>query len=153
MLATDLDHVTEQIALTPMMEKAITFLQQTRGQELKDERIEIDGNKVYALVQSYETVATDTARFEAHRKYIDVQYVASGIECIGWAPTELLQSPTAYDESSDAWFGTVPLDKVTSIRLSAGQLAVLYPTDAHAPKQAVGEPTQVNKIVVKVIIE
>ena len=38
-----------------------------------------------------------------------------------------------YDPAKDAWLGTVPTDEITPVRLAAGQLAVLYPTDAHAP--------------------
>jgi beta-galactosidase beta subunit len=54
MIVTDLDHVTKQSALTPMMKKATPFLLQTRGQGLADGRIEVEGNRVYALVQTHE---------------------------------------------------------------------------------------------------
>ena len=55
-----------------------------------------------------------------------------------------------YDAAKDAWLGTVPAAEITPVRLSAGQLAVLYPADAHAPKRAAGAPVPVSKIVVKV---
>lgn len=153
MVVTDLDHIIEQVALTPALEKAFAFLGQIRRPGLKDGRIEIDGDRVYALIQTYETLTIDAVRVEAHRRYVDLHYIISGFECIACAPSELVRSPTVYDESSDVWFGVAPLDVTTLVRLSAKHVAVFYPTDAHAPKLAAGQPARVNKVVVKAIIE
>jgi beta-galactosidase beta subunit len=57
-----------------------------------------------------------------------------------------------YDPAKDAWLGTVPADQITPLRLAAGQLTVLYPTDAHAPRHAAGASMAVKKIVVKVAV-
>ena len=59
----------------------------------------------------------------------------------------------AYDEKKDISFGTVGPGKWTPIHLQAGQVAVLWPEDAHAPKLAAGGPSPVMKIVVKVVVE
>ena len=152
MIVTDLEHITEQAALSPALQKAIDFLRQAHPQELSDGRVEIDGDKVYALVQSYETVATDEPKFEAHRKYLDVQYPASGDKVIGWAFIDRLIVNVPYDEAKDVCLGSVSTHDMTPVRLSSGHLAVLYPTDAHAPKLAVGAPAPVKKIVVKVAV-
>ncbi len=42
MVVTDLEHVPEQLALTPSLQKAIDFLERTRGQELADGREEVE---------------------------------------------------------------------------------------------------------------
>jgi biofilm protein TabA len=153
MVVTDLEHVQEQLALTPSLQKAIDFLERTRGQELADGREEVDGDKVYALVQSYDTAAHGAEIvFEAHRKYIDVQYVALGREVIGWAYIDRVTVTAAYDEAKDAWFGTRPASETAFVWLNAGQLAVLHPTDAHAPRLAAGAPAHVKKVVVKVAV-
>jgi YhcH/YjgK/YiaL family protein len=116
--------------------------------------VEIDGDRVFALVQSYQTVAAgDPVLCEAHRKYIDVQYVAAGEEVIGWASTGRLTITADYDQAKEAWFGTLPPADTTFVRLAAGELAVLYPTDGHAPRLAAGAPAAVKKIVVKVAVE
>lgn len=152
MIVTDLKHFAEQAALSPALRNAIDFLREVHPQELTDGRVEIDGDEVYALVQSYKTMATDEPKFEAHRKYLDVQYVAEGEEVIGWAFIDRLVIDAPYDEAKDVCFGRVPQSDTTLVRLSSGQCAVLYPTDAHAPKLAVTVPTPVKKIVVKVVI-
>jgi YhcH/YjgK/YiaL family protein len=152
MIVTDVAHLAEQATLTPALRKALTFLQALPPQPLADGRIEIDGSNAYALVQSYETQAGGDWVFEGHRKYLDIQYVLSGEEVIGWAFMERAAVTMPYDAAKDAWLGTVPAAEITPVRLSAGQLAVLYPTDAHAPKHAAGASGPVKKIVVKVAV-
>jgi biofilm protein TabA len=151
MIVTDLEHASEQIALTPALQKALAFLQRLGSQTLADGRVEIDGEQAYALFQSYDTRPGEP-KFEAHRKYLDIQYVAAGEEIIGWAFIDRMVVDAAYDEAKDVCLGHVPPAEVTPVRLSAGQLAVLYPTDAHAPKLAAGAPAAVKKIVVKVAV-
>jgi YhcH/YjgK/YiaL family protein len=152
MIVTDLAHLAEQAALTPALQKALAFLHGLAGQPLPDGRIEIDGSNVYALVQSYETQAGGDWGFEGHRKYLDIQYVVAGEEVIGWAFLDRATVTMPYDTTKDAWLGTVPTAEITPVRLAAGQLAVFYPTDAHAPKHAAGVPGPVKKIVVKVAV-
>jgi biofilm protein TabA len=154
MIVAKLEHMTGQIAPTPNMQRALDFLRQVRGRDLPDGRVEIDGDRVFSLVQSYQTVAADDPVLcEAHRKYIDVQYVAAGQEVIAWASTDHLTVTADYDETKEAWFGTLPAADTTFVRLAAGELAVLYPTDGHAPRLAASAPAAVKKIVVKVAVE
>jgi beta-galactosidase beta subunit len=50
MIVTKLEHMTGQIAPTPNMQRALDFLRQVRGRDLPDGRVEIDGDRVFALV-------------------------------------------------------------------------------------------------------
>ena len=152
MIVTSLEHIDRQAPLTPSLRKAIDFLRRADVTGLSDGRMDIDGDRVFALIQRYETVRTDAPKFEHHRKYIDVQFIASGEESIGWAPAGEMQVSEAYDQEKDICFGAVAAGRWTSVRLEAGQLMVLWPEDAHAPKGAVGAPTAVMKIVVKVAV-
>jgi biofilm protein TabA len=151
MIVTDLDHAAEQIALTPGLQKALAFLQQVRSQTLADGRVDIDGDQVYALIQSYDTRVGEP-KFEAHRKYLDIQYIAAGEEVIGWTSLDRMIVDAPYDEVKDASLGRALAPDMTPVHLTAGQFAVLYPSDAHAPKLAAGAPTAVKKIVVKVAV-
>lgn len=153
MIYTDLDSAINQVAPSAGIEKALDFLKSKRHQELPDGRIDIDGDKVYALVQSYESkMERDKPTFEAHRKYIDIQYVASGIEILGWAPLDTVTITVPYDQEKDALLGVVPVDEWTPVRFTAGQVIILYPTDAHAPSLAVDQPEIVKKIVMKIAL-
>jgi biofilm protein TabA len=149
MIVTDLKHINAQCRMTDGMIKAVDFLRLRGIRDLPDGKVEIDGDRVFAIVQRYETTKTDIPRFECHRKYIDVQYIVSGAEVLGWAPEERLTITEAYDADKDICFGAAS-GEWTPVYLQAGQLAVLYPEDGHAPKLAQGAPSRVMKIVVKV---
>ena len=154
MLITDLDAVASQVAMFPAMERALNFLQSVDTSTLTDGKMEIDGSRVYALVQTYESrPENDNPTFEAHRRYADIQYIESGVEIIGWAPLALLEPSDPYDEEKDAVLGTVPTEAWTPVRIAAGQAIVLYPSDAHAPGLAAGEPAAVKKVVLKIALE
>jgi biofilm protein TabA len=150
MIVTDINHIEHQVSMTPAFKKAIEFLRRPDIHNMADGRVEIDGQDVFALVQRYETVKTDTPKFEYHRQYIDIHYIVSGKEVIGWAPVEQMTITEAYDMEKDICFGTVPKEEITPVYLQAGQLAVLYTEDGHAPKLAADAPSHVVKIVVKV---
>lgn len=152
MIVGTLDQIAQQANLTPAMRQALDFIRQAQGQDLADGRVPIDGDRVYALVQSYDSRTGDMV-FEGHHRYIDFQYVVRGEEALGWAPAERATMIRPYNEERDMWLGTVPAEEITMVHLAAGQLAVLYPTDAHAPQRsATGIPAPVKKIVVKVAL-
>lgn len=152
MVVTDIKHVEQQVQLTDALKKGIDFLKRPDIQLLADGRIDIDGDRVFAIAQRYDTVATDAPRFECHRKYIDIQYIVTGSEVIGWTPAELMEITEEYDINKDICFGTAKGDKYSSVYLKEDQLAVLYPEDGHAPKIAYGRPSSVFKIVIKVAV-
>jgi YhcH/YjgK/YiaL family protein len=152
MIVTDLEHIAARINMTPAMQKAIDYLCRNRGRKLPEGKVEIDGKRVIASIQAYETIVTDVPNMEAHRQYIDFQFILSGTEVIAWSPLERMTVTQPYDQTKDICFGTVPADAVTPIYLRTGQLAVFYPEDAHGPKLAAGKPAAVNKIVVKVAV-
>ena len=152
MIVSDLEHITGQVNMTPAMQTAIDYLWKNRGRELPSGKVEIDGKRVIASIQAYETMVIDAPIMEAHRKYIDVQFIMSGEEVIAWTPLERLTLTQPYDETTDNCRGTVPQKDATPIYLCAGQLAVFYPEDGHAPKLAAGKSVPVNKIVVKVAL-
>lgn len=152
MIVTDLKHIEHEVPMTSSLTKTIAFLRKQDIHDLVDGRVEIDGDRVYAIIQQYETIKTDAPKFEFHRKYIDVQFIVSGEETIGWAPVESMTITEAYNADKDICFGKVASGKWTPVRLHAGQLAVLWPEDSHAPKLACGAPSPVMKIVVKIAV-
>ncbi len=150
MIVTDLNHIEQQVSMTPALKKAIDFLQRPDIDGLTDGKVEIDGEDVFAIVQRYETVMTGVPEFECHKKYIDVQYIVSGEEIIGWAPCGRMTTTATYNEHKDICFGSVPKGQITPVYLQAGQLALLFPEDGHAPRLAAADPSYVFKIVIKV---
>lgn len=154
MMVGSLPELAQQCALSPSIKKALNFLNEAQVQSLSEGKIDIDGTRVYAIVQTYMTKPdTDKVKFEAHCKYIDIQYLVSGKEQMGWAPLDKLMTTVPYDAEKDIRYGVVPPDEATLIRYAAGQAVILYPTDAHAPGLSHGDSQTVKKIVVKVAVD
>jgi YhcH/YjgK/YiaL family protein len=152
MIVTDLEHSEQQAALSPRLGKALDYLRAIADEALPDGRVDLDDDRIYVLIQSYTGKETDPPLFEAHRRYIDVQYIVSGAEQLGWAPLEAVEVTAPYDAETDALLGTVPTNHASFIHFRAGDVIILYPTDAHAPGLADGVPAAIKKIVIKVQI-
>ena len=151
MITAALADLSSRMALTPNLRRALDFLAAHPTGEGLAERVEIDGKQVYAMLQVFETVMeATTLELEAHRKYIDIQYVVSGEEVMGWAHLSTLRDLSEYNPEKDVQTGSLPAYEVSPVLIRAGQAAVFFPEDAHAPKLAWGKPGMVKKIVVKV---
>ncbi len=153
MIVADLENLFQQTSPTPNLEKAFHFLRQPGLASMPAGRVTIDGDKVFAIVSAYTTRNLgETPELEGHKKYIDIQFMLEGQEIIGWASAKTVPIMRLYDDSKDVWTGEFPASRLTLLRLSTGQAAILYPSDAHIPQIADGEPTPVKKIVVKVAL-
>jgi len=128
--------------------KAFRFLKNNDLSKLETKRYDIDGDNLFATVSEYVTKNEETTNFEAHRKYIDIQYVISGKEIMNVAPINTVKDVISpYDSSKDIEFITV--GKI--VKYSAGQdkFFIFFPGDAHRPGLKDGVNSQVKKIVLK----
>lgn len=103
---------------------------------------------MFALVQSYDTAAPFERKYESHRDYIDIQYVAAGTEVIYYAPTDRLQAVTDYHAANDYQLYADP-SAATPLHLAAGSFAIFYPQDGHKPGCINGAACRIKKIVIK----
>ncbi len=114
--------------------------------------IELDGKNAFLVFNEYATYDPAIAKYEAHRKYIDVMYMVEGEETIYVKPTSQLSNITKpYDPEIEALLADFDSDG-TPVRLTAGSFVILMPQDAHAPGCWVDEAKNVKKIVGKVLI-
>lgn len=135
--------------LSPLLRRALQHLAETDWHALPPGRHDVDGSRLFAIVSDYDTKPADDVPWEAHRRYIDVQYVLSGVERIGHAPLSRLDAG-AYDDGRDLLPASGPGEFVT---LDAGAFAILFPQDAHRPGVAVDAPQPVRKVVLKVAVD
>ena len=147
MLYDSLKHIEFYKGIHPGVYRALEILRDTDFSQLEDKRYEVDGDNLFFFLQSYET-KPDNDTPEAHRKYIDIQFLVSGREKMGVAPLEDMSDEVEARPDGDIWFYRGPMDYIT---LTAGdRFAVLWPGDAHAPSIAVDSPAPCRKCVVKV---
>ncbi len=146
MIIDQLKNASQYFGAHPRLESAFKYLRNTDLAKIEAGRYEIQGTDIFVLVQNYDSKAKEKGRWEAHRKYIDIQYVYKGTELIGYAPIDTLQAG-AYDEGKDFW--EFKGDGVF-VKVQAGAFVVLFPQDGHMPGIAVSAPEPVKKIVIKV---
>ncbi len=132
----------------PLFSKAFEYIHKTDFSQLADGKYEIENDKLFAMVQEYNTKDKTEAKPEAHRKYIDIQYIHSGVELVGIA-TLNNQIPVSDEPEKDFAFYE---SETSFIKLEAGMFAVFFPDDLHMPGIKLKQSTKVKKIVVKVSV-
>jgi YhcH/YjgK/YiaL family protein len=107
--------------------------------------------RVKAIVSEYETKDVNENGYEAHRKFIDIQYLLKGIEKNCCLPIEKLKETKPYKEEIDAalYKADFPAHEFT---LGEGLFAIYYPQDGHMPCSREDGIINVKKVVVKVKI-
>jgi YhcH/YjgK/YiaL family protein len=133
-------------------DKAFAFLKEHDLTNLEPKRYDIDGDNLYASVSEYMTKNEEDTKFEAHRKYIDIQHVINGAEQMSISPLivkkeELVQ----YDPVKDVEFMTV--SETSSYEATPDKFFIFFPSDIHRPSVKIGENKTVRKVVVKVRID
>jgi YhcH/YjgK/YiaL family protein len=135
-------------ALGTRIARGLQFLAETDLVGLAQGRHELDGQQLYALVSDYTPKPPGEGRWEAHRRYLDLQYVVSGIERMGVAPIDRVTAGD-YDADRDMLRLSGSGDFLT---FAAGQFMILWPGDAHMPGIDAGVAGSVRKVVVKIAL-
>ena len=129
--------------------RAFEYLDTIDMHSLPVGRYEIDGSNLYALVQEYNTRSREQCKWEAHRRYIDLQYVVQGTEGFLCANIHHLEQGE-YDASRDF----LPLEgNGDLVTVRSGSFILLMPEDAHMPGLAIDEPAPIRKIVLKIAVK
>ena len=103
MIFDTIQNCEQYFKLHPQYEKAFAFLKQAMAEFPATGKHEIDGDKLFASVQAYNTL-TEDGKMEAHEKYIDIQCMLSGEEIIGVAPISTEKTLTQDKAENDVWF-------------------------------------------------
>ncbi len=117
----------------------------------ESKRMEIDGDEIFASLQKYKGKNPEEAMPEAHRKYIDLQYVLKGSELIRCIPLKDCVITVPYSEEKDICF--LSGHPGTMLEMKPGRVVVLFPEDAHAPCIKTENTELIFKCVVKIAIE
>lgn len=155
MIKDNLQHLAYYNYLNPDIKTGLKYIRDTNFDVLEDGRHEIVEGKIYAIIQSYETKLESECRFEAHRKYVDIQFMIQGEEKIGTASIDNFDETESYSEEKDVVFLTLKDEKKENVKIlhvKEKEFAIFYPQDAHQPCMMIENPTQVRKVVVKILL-
>ena len=148
MIVDRLDNARRYAAAHPLFARAFEFLRRKDLASLAPGRHEVDGDRLYAVVVKADAAGREKAVLEAHRRYIDIQFIVSGTDEMGWRPLVECKGSKGFDAAKDLELFTDPAVAWCGVR--PGDLAIFFPSDAHAPGGGTGP---VHKVVVKVLDE
>lgn len=149
MILDKLENAENYYDMHPDFEKAFAFLRQKGLAGLPAERYEIDGERLFCMISKGPGRSRAEAKLEAHRKYIDIQYVIARADEMGWKPTSACaRVDTPYNADKDIEFFKDKPDRWTEV--PAGSFVIFFPQDAHAPMVSNEE---IHKAVLKIAVK
>lgn len=149
MILDTLENLSSYFPLNSGFEKAFNFLSRPDLQDLPPANYEIDGENVFAIIVNELGQPKKEGPLEVHRKYIDIQFVLSGVDDMGWKPKSLCSNPIGefdekadaqdYNDAPDTWFSVHP-----------NSYAIFFPEDAH---MAMFSESKIHKVIIKVAVD
>ena len=125
----------------PGLEEAVEAVNALTSYEAKTYPLS-DGNRFFVAVGT----TREPSEAEAHRKFLDIQYIVKGQEVVGWADLEACQPAVEFNEEKDIGMYSGPF---TYITIPEGVCYVAFPEDAHMPGRHLDVPNDFVKVVIK----
>lgn len=133
------------------IQKALNYLKENDFVKMEPGVYEIQGKEIYAQVFDAQTKPAAECRPEVHEKYVDVQFLASGREKLGFTPdTGNYEVDERFDERDLIFYKSV--ENEGFIEAAPGCYSIFFPADVHRPAVISGESMTVRKVVVKVSV-
>lgn len=149
MIKNSLKYTKNYYNLSEKIKLGLEFLETHDLKAMENGKYEIFGEDVFINIQEYTSKPETDGKWEAHRKYIDIQVLIKGSERIGVGEIQDFTTTEAYDEEKDVEFLTTNSPQ-QFITMKENDYIILYPYDAHMPQISIDKPIAVKKAVVKV---
>ncbi|GEM_PF-96595 len=145
MIFDRLENISLYETILPGMKQALYFIRHTDLSALANGSHDLMAG-VFANRMTY--TPGNPEKYEAHRKYVDLQIVLHGEEAMEGLPLSLAGEGVPVD--GDAWFyeRQEPLARAV---VKEGDIAIFFPSDAHRPSIGTeNSPADTKKIVIKI---
>ncbi len=149
MIKNSLKYTKNYYNLSEKIKLGLEFLENHDLKSMENGKYEILSDDVFINVQEYNSKPEQDGKWEAHRKYIDIQVLIKGSEKIGVGEIQDFTTTEAYDEERDVEFLTTNAPQ-QFITMRENDYIILYPYDVHMPQISIDKPSAVKKAVVKV---
>jgi len=150
MILDKIENIELYFPLGERIKQALVYIRETDFTKLKEGRYYLDSNKLFALVNEYKTKDISECIMEAHKKYIDLQYMYNGCEMIAYSILTNQKPTKSYDSEND--YGLYKPEDFSLIKLEQDTFVVFFPDDLHMPSIKCNESESIKKIVVKILI-
>lgn len=135
--------------LSKNLKTALEFLENNNLNDFKNGNYEIQGEDIYVNIQDYQTKPQNQGKWEAHRKYIDIQFLIEGSEKIGVGEIQNYTTIEDYNNEKDVEFLSTNT-QTEFLTLNKNDFIILYPQDVHMPQICCNKPSYVKKAIFKV---
>lgn len=144
------DVAKQKSVLPTAIVRAIEALQSLNLAAVDVGRYELEGDKLFYLVQDVTLRTMDESRCEAHHNYADVQIPLSTGERYGFSLPQagLLASEDLLEEKDIAFYPNPANEFFMDIE--PGTYAVFMPKELHRPCLAIKDKTSIRKAVIKI---
>jgi len=127
--------------------RAFDYIHATDLSKLAPGKHIVEEDDIIAIMSEYETKDIKECSLEAHRKYIDIQYMLKGSEMIGVTAKDGQLPTKIYDDADDY---ELYKDQSSFFRLDPGRFAIFFPEDLHMPGLNIEASAPVRKLIMKV---
>ncbi len=146
MIIDKIENAAKYAVISAGIKKGLDYILATDLENTEVGKYEL-GDGVKAIVSEYQSKEASVGVIESHKKFIDIQYIISGEEKMGYLPLEGQTPSTPYNEEKDVMFFSEP---VSFTAFKKGMFAIYFPEDIHQPCIQIDSPVQVKKLVIKV---
>lgn len=147
-----IDHLRNAVKYYPVssyVAKGLLWIEKHKHElaTMENGRYEIQGEDVYAIVNSYDTKPAAECGWEAHKVYCDIHYSVTGEERIAYQHISQMRETQQYNAERDY---SLYAGEGNWVTVREGMFTLLMPEDVHAPGAMTGnEPTFLKKVVIK----
>jgi len=146
MIVDSLKGFERYLNLHPNFLSVYKFITKNKLADMEPGEYPVEGREIYCTIWQGDAKGVDIPPLEVHDSYIDIHILLKGNETIGVRDRSSCNAENiSYDSEKDiAFLEEMPENFVS---LSPGNIAIIYPYDAHAPLIGEGE---LKKAVIKV---
>ncbi|MDD2420468.1 MAG: YhcH/YjgK/YiaL family protein [Bacteroidales bacterium] len=148
MIVDSLRGFERYISFHPRFAKAYEFLTKNNPGNMEPGEYPVMGKEIYCTIWEGNGKGLEFPPLEVHDSYIDIHLLIEGNETIGIKDRAKCSADNVpYDQEKDIAF----IDEIPEnfINMSPGNIAIIFPHDAHSP--LIGEG-HIKKMVIKVLV-
>ncbi len=146
MIFDHIDKAASYQGLGPLFDQAFAYLKNFSHQT-PDGRYALEGDRLFALVQSVQTKPAADGVYESHETYADIHFVFQGEEVIYQSPLSRL-NPRGEFNAKDDYLLYDGVDE-SALHLREGYFALLLPQDGHKTGCQAEAASAIRKVVIK----
>jgi len=133
MIFDKLTNLKNYSALIPYSDVLLKFLNENDLNFLSLAKHQILEDKIFVIIQEYDTQLATAKLWETHKKYIDIQIVLENSEYIGFADVDNLIVEKEYDIDNDITFYKNKVNTENFILAPKNFFVAFFTNEAHKP--------------------